>query len=296
MMPEEKKSQMDFSLVLGKIKGVVLNFLIPLVSLLITAVLVISYILPSFKSLPLKKADLEDKNTTSNILSTKVTNLSKLVDYQSALDENLEVVNKVLVPEPEVPRLLDQATQLAEKAGMTIDKLSYSYGSSGKRGSGFETVTVSMGTTSSYEQLILFMELVENSARYVSVPTFRYSISDKEGDAGRVTANFSLDSPYLFVQSAAVTDDPINIDITNSNFSSFMDMLKELDYYDFVNQNIEAEETNPEEEEEEREDLEEPNNTEPITQPLTPENLESRTEPAPTPTSNAESNSLFPTQ
>ncbi len=286
-MPEEKKSQMDISVVLGKIKGAVLNFIIPLISLIITGTLIIFYILPSFKDMPLKKEDLEKKTKTKNVLTTKVANLNKLVDYQSILDENLEIVNKVLVPEPEVPRLLDQATQLTEKAGMNLDKLSYSYGSKGAKGSSFDIITVSMGVSSSYEQFILFMELVEKAARFVSVPIFRYSVSTKGTDTGKVSSNFSLDSPYLFVQSAAVTDDPINIDITNPEFLSFMDMLKGLDYYDFINQNIEAEETEPGEEEIPEEEPVQPN-TEPITEPINPENFETAPE--------TENDSIFPTQ
>ena len=63
-----------------------------------------------------------------------------------------------------------------------------------------------------------------------------------------MSSTFSLDSPYLFVQSSAVTDDPIKIDVTSSEFIDFMDMLQGLDYYDFINQNIQAEEEKPDEE------------------------------------------------
>ena len=248
-MPEENKMKKNMSSALYKIKDTILNFLIPLIAIVGSVLLGILYIMPSFKSLPIKKAELESKTTLRNTLDDKASDLKRLVDMKSTFDQNSEIVNKVLVAEPQVPRLLDQATQITEKAGMSLERLGYSYGSKGESATGLDTVTVSMGVNSSFEQLILFMELVEKSARYVSVPSFRYSISDKTtGDKGAVSSTFSLDSPYLFVQSSAVADDPIKIDVTSSDFINFMDKLKGLDYYDFINQNIQAEEEKPEEE------------------------------------------------
>lgn len=108
-----------------------LNFVVPLVSLLIIILVIFLYIYPSTKKLPLKKEELAQKTTVKQTLTTKVASLNRLVDFQNILDENLEIVNKVLVPEAEVPRLLDQVTQVSDKAGMVLDRLSYSYGGSG---------------------------------------------------------------------------------------------------------------------------------------------------------------------
>ena len=118
MMPEENKVKKEVSSVLYKIKDTVLNFLVPLIAILGSLLLGILYILPSFKSLSTKRSELESKVALKNTLDDKVSYLKKLVDLKETLDENSEIVNKVLVSEPEVPRLLDQATQIAEKAGM----------------------------------------------------------------------------------------------------------------------------------------------------------------------------------
>ncbi len=246
-MPEQENKKSIMGGAFSKLKDSLLNFIVPLVAFAVIVLLSVLYIYPSFKELPLKKQELEEKIVIKNNLSEKVNDLDRLKSFQSVLDENLEIVNKVLVPEPEVPRLLDQATQIAEKSGMLIEKLSYSYSSKGSGGAGFDNVTVSMGVKSNYDQLILFMELVEKASRYVSVPSFRYSLSSASTD-GLGSSNFSLDSPYLFVQSAAVTDDPINLDISDSKFVDFMGMLKGLDYYDFINKDIQAEEEKADEE------------------------------------------------
>ena len=320
MMPEENKVKKEVSSVLYKIKDTVLNFLVPLIAILGSLLLGILYILPSFKSLSTKRSELESKIALKNTLDDKVSYLKKLVDLKETLDENSEIVNKVLVSEPEVPRLLDQATQIAEKAGMSLDRLSYSYSSKDESETEMDTVTVSMDVNSSFEQLILFMELVEKSARFVSIPNFRYTFSERtdEENTGAVSSTFSLDSPYLFVQSSAVTDDPIKIDVTSVEFINFMEMLKNLDYYDFVNQNIQAEEKKPEETEEEgapvneaenNTNIETPaapvtpvapaENTAPIPEPETPETPAENTTPVPeTPVTPEETDggSIFPTQ
>jgi len=256
-MPEENKQiNIDVNSFLYKLRNAIVNFIVPIIACGVALLLIVLYIYPSFKSLPEKREELNNKISLKNTLSEKVSDLKVLSDFGDVLNENLEIVNKVLVPEADVPRLLDQATQISQRAGMELDRLSYSYGSKAEeeKETDFDVVNVSMGVNSSFEQLVLFMELVEKAARYVSVSNFRYSVSeDREEGVSRISSSFSLDSPYLFVESSAVTDEPIGIDIKSPDFVNFMDMLKGLDYYDFVNRNIQAEEEKPEEEQTEEE-------------------------------------------
>ena len=256
-MPEENKQiNVDVNSFLYKLRNAIVNFIVPIIACGVALLLIVLYIYPSFKSLPEKREELNNKISLKNTLSEKVSDLKVLSDFGDVLNENLEIVNKVLVPEADVPRLLDQATQISQRAGMELDRLSYSYGSKAEeeKETDFDVVNVSMGVNSSFEQLVLFMELVEKAARYVSVSNFRYSVSeDREEGVSRISSSFSLDSPYLFVESSAVTDEPIGIDIKSPDFVNFMDMLKGLDYYDFVNRNIQAEEEKPEEEQTEEE-------------------------------------------
>jgi hypothetical protein len=46
----------------------------------------------------------------------------------------------------------------------------------------------------------------------------------------------------MYVQSVAVTDDPITLDVTSAAFISFMNSVKDYRVYDFLNPNIQAEE------------------------------------------------------
>ncbi|MFH1648772.1 MAG: hypothetical protein ABIA11_03560, partial [Patescibacteria group bacterium] len=91
----------------------------------------------------------------------------------------------------------------------------------------------------------------EDAARFVSAPSFRYSSSrSAEGD-NRLSANFSVESPYLFVQSNAVTDEPVNLDVSSQEFVDFVNMIKGLRYYEFLNIDVEAVEETEEATEEE---------------------------------------------
>ena len=63
------------------------------------------------------------------------------------------------------------------------------------------------------------------------VDSFRFS-EEKEDNKKQLAIQVSLASPYLTVESKAVTDDPINIDIADQAFISFVDTLKKLKYYE----------------------------------------------------------------
>ena len=49
---------------------------------------------------------------------------------------------------------------------------------------------------------------------------------------------FVLESPYQFVNSTAVTDDPVNLDITKDDFVTIINKVKGLKYYNISIENI----------------------------------------------------------
>ena len=118
----------------------------PLLSASLSAVLILSlYVYPTYKeSCFVKKAEL-DKRRLLEIRCLKVDALSKLIDFKDVFDENLNVVNKVLVPEPGGSQTSRSGKSDSFKVGMDIDRLSYSYSSKGAEKSSFEKVTVSIG-------------------------------------------------------------------------------------------------------------------------------------------------------
>lgn len=246
MTPEDKKSK-GLNINTEIIKETLLNFVVPLISFGITFALFIIVIYPSYKKLPELKLELSSKVTIKQTLNTKLQRLNRLVDFKPVVEEDSALVNRILVSEEEVPRLLDQVNQMATNAGMSVTNLSYSYGNTGSAGLSdttqkktYSSVSVSLGADTNYDQVVLFMHSVESAARFVSIPNFRYSVGASSTGDVELNASFSLDSPYLFVQSSAVTDEPIDLDISSQTFIDFINMIKELKYYEFINPNIEV--------------------------------------------------------
>lgn len=240
-MSDEKKP--GFNINTQGIKEFFVNFLIPIVALGVSAVLIFLFMMPAFKNLPLLKADVAAKSALETQLTAKVDSLSKLVNFRKVVDENSMLVSNVLVSEALVPQLLTQIDLIAQESGLAVDKLSYSFSDPAKtnapvstEGTGtapvapYSTVIVNLGAVGSYEQLRVFLETLENSARLVNVNSYRFTMSDDK-DASKLEMTIILNSPYLFVESNAVTDDPVTLDISSQNFVKVVNRIKELKLY-----------------------------------------------------------------
>lgn len=231
-----------------KIKKFALNFIVPLISLGVSILLLLIIVIPSFRNKPAVETELNQKQTLNTTLTKKESNLERLVDFKSVVDENSELIDKVLVSEEMVPELLSEVDYIAKEAGMEVTRLSYSLSQAQSGDEGFPAVDISLGVRGTYDQFVNFLKLIENAARLVDMSNFRYSIGSKD-DTG-LNFNIVLVSPYLFVDSSAVTDDMVDLDITSGEFLAFINKLKSLKYYDpeELPQIEEVVETTPEEE------------------------------------------------
>jgi Tfp pilus assembly protein PilO len=231
-MAEEGKEKKGIKLDTSKLKDTLLNFIVPLVAFGVVAALFMLIILPSMKALPNLKQELQQKESLRDILAEKSENLKRLVDFKSIVSEDSLLVNKVLVSEEAPLPLQDQVYKMAIDAGLKVTKLSYSSGGGGKtEGGAYDLVSISLGCEGSYEQLALFMELIENAARFVQVNGFRYSQAKAKES---LSVDMVILAPYLYVSSQAVTDDPIDLDIGSDEFIKFINRLKSLKYYTFT--------------------------------------------------------------
>ncbi|HSX39423.1 MAG TPA: type 4a pilus biogenesis protein PilO [Candidatus Saccharimonadales bacterium] len=221
------------------IKQLFVNFLVPIVALGLTGALIFFVILPSVKALPGLKKQLEDKTMLEQQLNTKVGDLNKLVNFKTVVDENSSLVSNALTSEALVPQLLTQVDQIAQDSGLKVDKLSYSFTDPSKAPvtdaeaavkPAFSTVNVNLGVLGNVNQLITFLSNIENAARLVDVTSFRYTLNDKS-DVTALDMTIILKSPYVFVESNAVTDDPITLNISDKKFTSLMDRIKLLKFY-----------------------------------------------------------------
>lgn len=220
---------LPFNLDVPKLKSFALNFIVPIVSFSVSLLLIVTVIIPSFKNLPDLKNDLVQKQNLNNTLSKKLSNLERLIDFKRVVDENSTLINNVLVSEEMVPELLSQVDTIAKESSLEVSRLSYSLSQAGSGSLGYPSVDVSLGVIGTYDQLTTFLKLVESASRLIDVSTYRYSIGSK--DANALNMNLVLRSPYLFVNSSAVTDDPIDLDVTSQGFLKFVSKIQGLKYY-----------------------------------------------------------------
>ncbi|OGC68702.1 hypothetical protein A2415_01985 [candidate division WWE3 bacterium RIFOXYC1_FULL_39_7] len=228
-----EKTGLNMSFESTKIKNVLLNFLVPIVSVTVSALLFFFIVYPSIVDMPMIKAELETQTALRDLLRAKRDNINKLVDFKSVVDENSLLVDRALPSEERVPALLDQVDSIASSSGLEVTKLSYTFGEipAEERSSSYNVVLVSLGAEGSYGQMVTFMKTAEEAARLINVANFRFASVGKED--GKLSLNFALYAPYLMVQSTAVTDDPVTLDITSTQFVDFINRVKSLKYYDY---------------------------------------------------------------
>lgn len=237
--PERKEKQKkSMSLNMQVLRDTLLNYIVPLISVSAAVLIGVFVLYPSYKELPELQMELEQQTKLETVLSNKLNNLNRLVDFEGIVEENSDLVNKVLVSEGLVPGLLTQIDRIARDSGLTVNRLNYGLRSTTPTAVGeeqisgeYSVVTVNMDAVGSFAQLKTFMDSIENAARIVLVDNFRYSLNTS-GDETRIGVSFVLESPYLFVESNAITDDPVDLDISDPEFLNLINKIKSLKYYD----------------------------------------------------------------
>jgi len=234
--PLKEKSK-RVSLDISGLRHALVNYLVPLICVAASVLIVMFILMPSYKELPELKLKLEKNTQLEGNLRRKLANLNDLVDFKGVVGENSNLVNKVLVSEELVPGLLTQVDRVATEAGLTVNSLNYGLGSSKSKSEQtaktvtYNVVTVNLDTTGSFAQLKTFMSSLEKSARLIIVDNYRYS-RNETAEGERLGMNFVLISPYLFVESDAITDDSIDLDISDEKFQALINKIKSLKYYD----------------------------------------------------------------
>lgn len=233
---QKKKEKKSVNFNAEIIKNTLINYIVPLICIAASVLIGVFILMPSYRELPELQAELEKNSRLERVLEDKLRNLNKLVDFEGIVEENSDLVNKVLVSEGLVPGLLTQIDKIASESGLTVNRLNYGLKGAGASGTGeggsdYDIVTVNMDATGNFEQLKTFMNSIENAARIVIVENYRYTLNTS-GDETKLGMNFVLDSPYLYVESDAITDDPVDLDISDNDFQDLITKIKAMKYYD----------------------------------------------------------------
>lgn len=222
------------------IRNTLVNFVIPLIALVYIVIVGLVILKPSYDEIPILETELASKTTLRNTLKSKLATLNKLVDFSSVVQENSDLVNKVLVSEELVPALLTQIDQIVRESGLEVSRLNYALGTTNLLRSdlNYDFVSVNLSVTGSLDQLRVFLDTIENAARIVNVDVVRYSFSENQEGESEVSATMVLVSPYLYVESEAVTEDPIDLDISGPKFTNLINRIKVMRYYDPYNVDV----------------------------------------------------------
>src|SRR3989344_3962979 len=188
------------------IKLFFLNFLIPIISLAVTGALFIFVVYPSLIKLPIIAKEVESKVKLKDQLDIKLKNLNKILDFKSVVDEDSSLVSQAVSSTTDAPQLLTQIDMIAKDSGLKVQRLSYSFGEGvpsvdekGQERTG-DVVIVNLGAQGTYVQVVNFAK--------------------------------------KFVNSTAVTDDPVNLDISKEDFVNMINKIKSLKYYNILIENI----------------------------------------------------------
>jgi len=222
---------------LNALKNALVNFVVPIVCLVVSLILFLTIIYPAIQEIPALRDDLQRKESLSSQLDSKIRNLKGLVDFKGTVDEDEKLISDTLVSEPMVPQLLTQIDIIARENGLALNKLSYSITESDEKNKeavkskNVQNVTVVLSANGNHDQLINFFKALETAARIVAVKSFRYEESSDPETAGFLSFSIILTSPYLYVQSNAVTDDPVDLDINNKEFLDTISKVKKYKFY-----------------------------------------------------------------
>ncbi len=243
-------------------KEFLLNFIIPLIAIAATGALGFFILYPSYTALEPTRAELSTKKALHNQLNSKLTTLHDLVEFKAVVDENASLVHRVIPDEAAVPFLLTQIDLIAKEAGLEVTKMSYTYSTPTKttapqptsaeisesdetaeKSPKYLIVDVLLGATGNLDQLQEFFNKIETSARYVDIDTFRFEAeNEQDGEAvsgsSRLAITFGLRAPHIRVQSNAVTDDPIDLNISDDEFLGVINTIKGMKYYDITEESI----------------------------------------------------------
>lgn len=212
----------------SKIRSVIVDFIIPLISVVVVLFLILFIIYPSIKNLPILYSDLKKKISTEILLKNKMSILEKLVDFKTVVEENSIILLSAIPSEPQVPQLLTHVDQIARESGLSVVSMNYTLSSALT-----SEVGVTLAVSGNYDQITNFLFNLERSSRVVDLDNFRYTESSDSLGNKSLLATFVLKSPYLAVNANAVTTEPLNLDITDKSFINLLNEVKKLKIYKY---------------------------------------------------------------
>ncbi len=242
----------NFNHVKRVVEKYLLDFMIPLACLVLSLVLGIFVLRPSISKLPELQQTNEEATALDLQLTEKLKNLNDLLNFKPIVSNYVDDFEVILPPEPMVPQLLTQVDTLVAINGLALKDLNYTSKvvaapSGAQPAASAQTpvapapsrfVLVNLKVVGTYNQVIPFLKNMETSGRVLKVDSvklskFRVGPRDEEVVEDAMSMDFVLRAPYVRVQSNAVTDDPITIDINDPKFNEIRARVEGFEVYKY---------------------------------------------------------------
>lgn len=232
------KETLDSNVNTAVVVDLVMNLLVPIIILTISLLLLIFVARSSALSIPVLEEELMQKGALVQRLESKVNILYKLTDYRRIVGEYSALVDKAMPSEATIPVLLSQVDTIAKNSGLVVARLTYDYGDTPIPDT-VNIVGARLIVDGTYAQMLNFLDSLENSARIVNIESLSFSLLS-EGNrqlvynafSSPLSISFTMVAPYMTVQSNAVTDEDITLDISDRSFTNFINKVKTLEFYD----------------------------------------------------------------
>lgn len=242
---ELKPSKLTFNLASYTVATKYKGLLLPAVFTLCAVVVLFLVGFKTFYNLPNIKSDISKAQSRLVILETKSKSLEGISGVSGVLDENIALALEALPEKDEISALLSEVQQISGEAGVKLSSLQYTgvakalnlqeeqnvkasdIGESG--------LYVQAAVEGTYQQLVKFLELLENARRVVSFEFLHLSSVSKD-DLTKLNMSLNITGYYLKpkVSAAASPDTPVKIDFRSSDLNKVLEELRSFKRYENI--------------------------------------------------------------
>lgn len=222
------------------IEEFLVNFIVPIVVVVISIGLFVLYILPTAKKLPVLKEQIGAKTQELVVLQAKVDQLSYLQQNKNLVIQDLVKMSWALEERDKVPELTEQVRVMSKDSAVAFVSLNYDNANKGELSAVAapstsltpdpelyreEKVNVTVGINS-VSSIVSFLRTTENSIRLFKVESLRISTREQGNTAALVMA-----SPYLNPAFSTYSETSAPINLTDSAYRGFMERLDTFKNY-----------------------------------------------------------------
>lgn len=226
--------------IIGEIEEFLINFIMPILLLVATIAIFALYVLPTHKSLPDLKSQLEAVQQEVNVLQAKVAQLTALQENRELVMADLVKLSWALEERDKVPELTEQVRLMSKDSGVAFKSLDYANANKNQivsltpQTDGLtpdpelyreEEVNVDIDVKD-FASAVAFLKSSETSIRLFRVESLKLSAQNQVTKADLVMA-----SPYLNPAFSTYSQSAAPIDLKNPAYRLFMGRLDTFKNY-----------------------------------------------------------------